>query len=81
EKLLKLRNILGYTAGGYDILAKSISYAGAESAATEAQIIAVANEIAPYARQVGFATEETIGFATALASLQIAPERARSATQ
>lgn len=81
EKLLKLRNILGYTAGGYDILAKSISYAGAESAATEAQIIAVANEIAPYSRQVGFATEETIGFATALASLQIAPERARSATQ
>lgn len=79
EDLGKLSNILGLGAAGFDILGKSIAFAGAESAATEPQIIAVAKEIAPYARDAGFAAEETIGLATALASLAVPPERARSA--
>lgn len=79
EDLGKLSNILGLGAAGYDILGKSIAYAGAKSAATEPQIIAVAKEIAPYARDAGFAADETIGLATALASLAVPPERARSA--
>jgi TP901 family phage tail tape measure protein len=81
EKLSKLRNILGLTTDGYALLANSIAFAGAQSAASDAQIIAVAEEIAPYARQAGFAATETIGLATALASLQVPPERARSAFQ
>jgi TP901 family phage tail tape measure protein len=79
EDLGKLSNILGLGAAGFDILGKSIAYAGAKSAATEPQIIAVAKEIAPYARDAGFAADETIGLATALASLAVPPERARSA--
>ena len=80
-RLGKLKNILGLTTDGYELLARSISYAGVESAATEDQILSVAAEIAPYARQVGFAATETVGLATALASLQVPPERARSAMQ
>lgn len=79
EDLGKLSNILGLGAAGFVILGKSIAYAGAKSAATEPQIIAVAKEIAPYARDAGFAADETIGLATALASLAVPPERARSA--
>lgn len=79
EDLGKLSNILGLGAAGFDILGKSIAFAGAKSAATEPQIIAVAKEIAPYARDAGFAADETIGLATALASLAVPPERARSA--
>lgn len=81
EKLLKLDNILGRASLSYDGLAKSIAYAGVESAASAPQIIAVAEEIAPYATQMGFAATETIGLATALAGLQVPPERARSAFQ
>ena len=81
DKLSKLRNILGLTAEGYNLLANSIAYAGNESAASSSEVIAVAEEIAPYARQAGFAATETIGLATALASLQVPPERARSAFQ
>jgi TP901 family phage tail tape measure protein len=79
EDLGKLANILGLGASGFETLGKSIAYAGAKSAATEPQIIAVAKEIAPYARDAGFAADETIGLATALASLAVPPERARSA--
>lgn len=79
EDLGKLSNILGLGAAGFDILGKSIAYAGAKSAATEPQIIAVAKEIAPYARAANFGAEQTIGLATALASLAVPPERARSA--
>ena len=81
DKLSKLRNILGLTADGYTVLANSISFAGSESAASSAEIIAVAEEIAPYAKQAGFGAEATIGLATAMASLAIPPERARSAFQ
>lgn len=80
-KLGKLKNILGLGADGYDRLTQSIAYAGAQSAATEADILGVASEIGPYATKAGFAAEETIGLATALASLQIAPEKGRSAIQ
>ena len=80
-RLGRLVNILGLNADGYELLARSISFAGTESAATEDQILSVAAEIAPYARQVGFAATETVGLATALASLQVPPERARSAIQ
>lgn len=81
ERLLKLNNILGKASIGYTDLAKSISFAGVQSAASADQIVAVAEEIAPYATQVGFAATETIGLATAMAGLQIPPERARSAFQ
>lgn len=80
-RLGRLNNILGLNADGYELLARSITFAGTESAATEDQILSVAAEIAPYARQVGFAATETVGLATALASLQVPPERARSAMQ
>ncbi|MFF2388955.1 phage tail tape measure protein [Agromyces sp. NPDC058104] len=80
EDMGKLVNILHLGADGYDRLASSIAFAGVRSAATEGQIMKVASEIGPYATQVGFAAEETVGLATAYASLQIPGERARGVT-
>ena len=74
----KLENLLPDVRGQYDRLASSIALVGRETAATEGQIIAVANEIAPAAAAAGFTADQVIGLSGALASLKVPPERSRS---
>lgn len=74
----KLGNLLGVSAQDYDRLASSIALVGRTTAATEAQIVSVASEIAPAAAAAGFTADQVIGLSGALASLKVPPERSRS---
>lgn len=74
----KLGNLLGVSAKDYDRLASSIALVGRTTAATEAQIVSVAGEIAPAAAAAGFTADQVIGLSGALASLKVPPERSRS---
>lgn len=74
----KLGNLLGVSAADYDRLASSIALVGRTTAATEAQIVSVAGEIAPAAAAAGFTADQVIGLSGALASLKVPPERSRS---
>lgn len=74
----KLGNLLGVGAKDYDRLASSIALVGRTTAATEAQIVSVASEIAPAAAAAGFTADQVIGLSGALASLKVPPERSRS---
>lgn len=74
----KLGNLLGVSARDYDRLASSIALVGRTTAATEAQIVSVASEIAPAAAAAGFTADQVIGLSGALASLKVPPERSRS---
>lgn len=73
----RISELLNVTASEYENLAASILYAGRNAIATEEQILALTSQIAASAQQAGFAASETVGLATALASLGIAPEQAR----
>lgn len=77
----RLQSLLGVSADDFDRLGSSIALVGVNSAATEAQIVAIAKEIAPFTRAAGFGADGAIGLSGALASLAVAPERARSAIQ
>lgn len=77
----RLQNLLGVSADEFDNLGSSIALVGVNSAATEQQIINVAKEIAPFTRAAGFGADGAIALSGALASLAVAPERARSAIQ
>lgn len=74
----KLGNLLPDVQGQYDRLASSITLVGRTTAATESQIISVAQEIAPAAAAAGFTADQVIGLSGALASLRVPPERSRS---
>lgn len=58
-------------------LGASIAKVGIDSNATEAQILSLMKEIAAGATSAGFASDQIVGLSGTLASLQIAPERAR----
>lgn len=73
----RVSQLLGLSADGYEKLASSIVYAGRNSIATEAQILALTTQISSSTQQAGFLADETVGLATALSSLGIAPEQAR----
>lgn len=78
EAFGKLGNLLGVGADEYDRLGSAITYVGRTTAASEAQIISIAREIAPAAAAAGFAADEVIGLSGALGSLGVPPERSRS---
>lgn len=65
----------------FNKVGSSIAYVGVKSAATETEIIAVANQITAAGAQFGFATQDVIGLSGALASVRIRPEMARGAFQ
>lgn len=73
----RIAQLLNVSASEYENLASAVLYAGRNSIATEEQILTLTSQIAASAQQAGFAADETIGLATALASLGIAPEQAR----
>ena len=73
----RIAQLLHVSSSEYENLASAVLYAGRNSIATEAQILTLTSQIAASAKQAGFAADETIGLATALASLGIQPEQAR----
>lgn len=74
----RLGNILGVTASEYERLGSSIAFAGLKAVATEAEIVAIAQQIGPIARLSNVSADGVIGLATAMASVKIPPELARS---
>jgi len=72
-----LAAVTGVAAEDYDKLGSAIALVGVNSRATEDQILSVSKEISNLTSKAGFSTEEVIGLAGAMASLNIAPERAR----
>jgi len=81
ESLGRVAQLSGVDSSQYDQLAASIYQVGITSISTEADILAVAQQIAVSANSAGFAAEQTIALASALASLGVAPERARGSIQ
>lgn len=73
----QIGELVGVAAEDYQRLGSAIALVGVNSVATEQQIVSVAREISATAAQAGFTAEEVIGLSGALASLRIAPERAR----
>ncbi len=75
----RISNLLHVPSDDFDKLASSIAYVGSTSAATETEILSVAQGIAGAAGSAGIAAPEVIGLSGALASLKIPPEMARGA--
>lgn len=72
-----LGNLLDVSADQFDNLGSSIALVAKTSAATDVQIISTAEQIAAGAAGAGFAADQVIGLAGALASLKVPPEQAR----
>lgn len=65
----------------YNNLGSAIAEVGVSSAATETEIIAITQQLAPLASLAGFSAQEVVGLSGALASMRIRPELARGAFQ
>lgn len=63
--------------GAFDQYASAIYQVGVNSVSTEAEILAVANQIAVSGNLAGFSADQIIGLSGALASLGVQPEAAR----
>jgi TP901 family phage tail tape measure protein len=61
----------------FEKLSSAIAFTGVNSVATDREILKMAESIGAAATNAGFAADETIGFASALASLKVRPEEAR----
>lgn len=73
----RLSKLLNVAAGDYDNLMSSILAVGTNSVATEAQIIAISEQIVGIASTAGFAADEVVGLSSAFASIGTAPELTR----
>ena len=58
-------------------LSSAIAFAGINAVATDREILSMGESIAAAASLAGFSADQTLGFATALASLKVRPEEAR----
>ena len=79
ESIARLGNLTG--TRDWEGLASSIALVGVNSAATDAQIVKTAQEVAQAGAAANFAADDVIGLAAAFASLGVPPERARSVLQ
>lgn len=75
----RIGQLLGVPVSQYENLASSITLVGTNSAATEAQILALTKELAAGGRGAGLAADDVVALSATLASLGVAPERARGA--
>lgn len=81
ESIGRVAQLAGVAGDEYDNLTASIYQVGITSVSTESDILSVTSQIAVSARQAGFAAEQTVALSSALASLGVAPERARGSIQ
>jgi len=73
----RLSSLMKVPASQFENLSSAITYAGISAVATDAEILKMAESIASVSAQSKISAADTIGFATALASLKIRPEEAR----
>ena len=77
----RLNQLISGVDGRFEQLGASINKVGTISVATESQIGQISQNIASTANLAGFAADEVVGLAGALASLNIRPELARGNIQ
>lgn len=77
QKFGRIAALANIDSTDFDKLGSAIAFTGINAVATEQEILALTESIAAATTNAGFAADETIGFATTLASLGIAPEQAR----
>lgn len=77
EAFGRLNELLPDVQGNFDGLGSSILNVGINSVATETDVITTASSIAAVGASAGFSAQEVIGFAAAMASLNIRPELSR----
>ena len=77
----KIVNILHLSQDAYEGLASSVAYAGLKSAATETQVLAVANALAPIVGIYGATAEQVVGLSAAYASLGLPASLASGTVQ
>jgi len=75
----RVGQLLGVTSDEYVNLGSAIAAVAVSSAATDAQVISLTKELAAGASGAGFTADAVVGLSSALASLGVAPERARGA--
>ena len=73
----RLAELLNIEPAQFNNLSSAVVYAGINAVATDAEVLKMSESIAAASTQAGIAADETIGFATALASLKVRPEEAR----
>lgn len=73
----RLAQLMDVPVEKFENLSAAVSFTGVNSVATDTEILRMSESIAAAANQAGFAADETIGFAAALASLKVRPEEAR----
>lgn len=73
----RLSQLMDVPASQFENLSSAVAFAGVNSVATDAEILAMSESIAAVSNQAGIAAADTIGFAAALASLKVRPEEAR----
>ena len=77
----RLNQLIPSVNGNYEALGSAILKVGTESAATESEIVAVAQQIAPVANSFNMSAASVIGLSGALASLKVPPELSRGMLQ
>lgn len=73
----RLGQMLDVPASQFENLSSSITYVGVNAVATDKEILTMSESIAAASNQAGYAADEVIGLAGALASLKVRPEEAR----
>jgi TP901 family phage tail tape measure protein len=73
----RLSELLNVEPAQFENLSSAIVFAGINAVATDAEILKMSESIAAASTQAGIAAADTVGFATALASLKVRPEEAR----
>lgn len=73
----RIAELMDVPAEQFENLSSAISFAGVNAVATDTEILRMSESIAAAATQAGFTADQTIGLATALASLKVRPEEAR----
>lgn len=77
----RLNQLIPSVNGNYEALGSAILRVGTESSATESEIVAVAQQIAPVANSFNMSAASVIGLSGAFASLKVPPELSRGALQ
>jgi TP901 family phage tail tape measure protein len=73
----RLAQLMKVPVTEFENLSSAITYAGIRAVATDAEILKMSESIAASASNVGFAADEVIGYATAMASLKVRSAEAR----